>query len=202
MKVIIDNGHGLNTPGKCSPDGRLKEWEYTREITARLMKHPELAKRASLELLVPEKGDVSLGQRVARVNALCDRLGAKNCLLVSVHVNAAANGGWHSASGFSVFCSKNASEASHRLAGTFTRLAGERDMLGNRNVPKEGYWTWSWTPADIAILRQTKCPAVLTENFFQDNRADVDFLLSEEGKRAVTGLHADAILAYLKTLKK
>ena len=32
MKVLIDNGHGSNTPGKCSPDGRLKEYAYTREI--------------------------------------------------------------------------------------------------------------------------------------------------------------------------
>ena len=26
MKVLIDNGHGENTPGKRSPDGRLREW--------------------------------------------------------------------------------------------------------------------------------------------------------------------------------
>lgn len=24
MKILIDNGHGSNTPGKCSPDGRLR----------------------------------------------------------------------------------------------------------------------------------------------------------------------------------
>ena len=38
MKILIDNGHGENTPGKCSPDGRLKEWAYTREIADRVMK--------------------------------------------------------------------------------------------------------------------------------------------------------------------
>ena len=32
MKILIDNGHGSNTPGKCSPDGRLMEYSYTREI--------------------------------------------------------------------------------------------------------------------------------------------------------------------------
>ena len=30
--IIIDNGHGINTPGKCSPDKSLLEWKYTREI--------------------------------------------------------------------------------------------------------------------------------------------------------------------------
>ena len=36
MKVLLDNGHGENTPGKRSPkwsDGsQLFEWEYAREI--------------------------------------------------------------------------------------------------------------------------------------------------------------------------
>jgi len=35
MKILIDNGHGSNTPGKCSPDGRLREYSYTREIAGR-----------------------------------------------------------------------------------------------------------------------------------------------------------------------
>lgn len=26
MKILIDNGHGAETPGKCSPDGRLREY--------------------------------------------------------------------------------------------------------------------------------------------------------------------------------
>lgn len=32
MKVLIDNGHGENTPGKRSPDGRLREWAYSRKL--------------------------------------------------------------------------------------------------------------------------------------------------------------------------
>ena len=40
MKVLIDNGHGSDTPGKRSPngrlrDGRLREYAYTREIADR-----------------------------------------------------------------------------------------------------------------------------------------------------------------------
>jgi len=47
------------------------------------------------------------------------------------------------------------------------------------------------------ILKYTKCPAVLTENLFQDNRTDVDFLLSEAGKRAIVDLHVNGIINYL-----
>ena len=32
MKIFIDNGHGKNTPGKRSPDGKFMEYKYTREI--------------------------------------------------------------------------------------------------------------------------------------------------------------------------
>lgn len=36
MKILIDAGHGINTPGKKSPDGRLKEYEWARDIAQRL----------------------------------------------------------------------------------------------------------------------------------------------------------------------
>ena len=32
MKILIDNGHGVDTAGKRSPDGSLREYKYTREI--------------------------------------------------------------------------------------------------------------------------------------------------------------------------
>ena len=35
MKVVSDNGDGSDTPGKRSPDGRLREYAYTCEIADR-----------------------------------------------------------------------------------------------------------------------------------------------------------------------
>jgi len=46
------------------------------------------------------------------------------------------------------------------------------------------------------ILKHTKCPAVLTENFFMDNVDDVRFLESREGKNALTLLHIEGIREY------
>jgi N-acetylmuramoyl-L-alanine amidase len=43
------------------------------------------------------------------------------------------------------------------------------------------------------VLRNTWCPAVLTENLFQDNKEDVDFLLSDEGRQAIVDLHVRTI---------
>ena len=36
MIVLIDNGHGVNTPGKCSPDKQIHEYSYAREIASLL----------------------------------------------------------------------------------------------------------------------------------------------------------------------
>ena len=42
MKILIDNGHGENTPGKRSPDGRFREYKYNHEIAraAVILPHP------------------------------------------------------------------------------------------------------------------------------------------------------------------
>lgn len=199
MKVLIDKGHGDPplTGGKCSPDGRLKEYYYCMEIAQRVSRELSLRGHDAI-LLVPEKTDVPLKERVRRVNAWCTKLGAKNVVLVSIHNNAAgADGKWHNATGFSVFVSKNASSNSKRLAQMFTDRATEMGLMGNRAVPKERYWVQS-----LAMTRDTNCPAVLTENLFQDNEEDVAYLLSEEGKQAITKLHVDTIIEYINTLKK
>ena len=59
--------------------------------------------------------------------------------------------------------------------------------------PGKDYWE-----AKLYICRHTRCPAVLVENFFQDNREDVDFLLSEEGKQCVTEIMAEGIMKYIR----
>lgn len=69
MKILIDNGHGENTPGKCSPDGRLKEWAYTREIADRVvagLRH----RGEEAERIVKEDVDIPLSIRCRRVNKI------------------------------------------------------------------------------------------------------------------------------------
>lgn len=197
MKILIDNGHG-NPPitgGKCSPDNRLREYDYCREIAQRVSRQLSLRGLDAI-LLVPEKTDIELKERVRRVNAWCNRLGSKNVVLVSIHNNAAgADGKWHDATGFSVFISKNASDHSKKLAQIFTETAISMNLMGNRSIPMDKYWVQS-----LAMTRDTHCPAVLTENLFQDNESDVAYLLSDEGKQAIAKLHVDSIIAYINSL--
>ncbi len=55
--------------------------------------------------------------------------------------------------------------------------------------------------SDFYVLAKTKCPAVLTENLFQDNKEDVKFLTSEEGKSAIVKVHVNGIINYIKGIK-
>lgn len=190
--VLIDNGHGQNTLGKCSPDKSLMEWSWTREVAAIVVAALK-AKGVDARLLVKETWDVSLTERVRRVNTVCRQVGASNVAMVSIHVNAAGSDGkWNDARGFSVWVAKTCSEASKRLARLMYAEATARNLKGNRWVPKEGFWQ-----ANFAMVKNTSCPAVLTENLFQDNREDVDYLLSAEGKQAIADLHVAAIMKYL-----
>ena len=63
MKIFIDNGHGLMTAGKRSPDGLFREPFYNREIARRVVSDL-LDCGYDAELLVPEDDDISLAERV------------------------------------------------------------------------------------------------------------------------------------------
>ena len=198
MKILIDNGHGSNTLGKRSPDGRVYEWRWTRVVAEKVVAKL-LARGIDAERIVTETSDISLTERVKRVNAICKEHGAGNVLLVSIHINAAgADGNWHSASGASAWVSKNASAKSKAVAKIFTDLYAAKGLAGNRAIPECGYCTWSWTPNDIYILKASSCPAVLTENMFMDNQGDCNLLDSESGKEKIANLHVEAIVKAIK----
>lgn len=191
-KILIDNGHGNNTPGKRSPDGRLLEWKYTREIAKEVVKRLK-SQGYDAELIVPEDTDISLSQRIARVNEWCNKLGASNVVFISIHVNAAGNGSWYNARGWSGWVAPNASAKSKDLAKILYSYAEKYGLQGNRAVSADKYWVGNFT-----VIKNTKCPAVLTENMFQDNKEDVDFLLSEEGKNKIVELHVNGLKDYVK----
>lgn len=53
--VCLDSGHGVNVSGKRSPDGRLLEWEWAREIKYRLAEKLENNKIAACFDINPEE---------------------------------------------------------------------------------------------------------------------------------------------------
>lgn len=198
MKILIDNGHGENTKGKRSPDGRFREYSFAREIADRVVNG--LRQRGyDAERLVRENMDVALSERARRVNEACGRLGKSNVILVSIHVNAAGNGAqWMRATGWSAYTC-NGKTRSDQLADCLYAEAEKR--FGGKTIRKDmsdGDPDWE---ENFYILQKTKCTAVLTENFFQDNESDVAYLESPEGMAAVTDVHIDGIIRYLNLTK-
>lgn len=195
MKILIDNGHGINTPGKRSPDGELLEGIYNREIAQRITTRLQ-QQGIDAELLVPEDEDISLHDRCLRANKQSIIHGKENILIISIHCNAASSDGkWHNARGWSIYTSKGQTEAD-KLADCLATAAYD-------NLPGEIVRA-DWSDGDIDIeesffiLSHTLSPAVLTENLFMDTLQQKTFLLSEEGKAAIVRLHIDGITEYLR----
>ena len=136
--------------------------------------------------------------RVNYVNSLCSKYGASNCIYISVHVNAAGSDGqWKSARGWSVYTSPGKTK-SDTLATYLYKEA--KSIL----PPDSKYYVRSDQSdgdpdyeANFYVLTKTKCPAVLTENLFQDNKDDVNFLTSQEGKRKIVEIHVNGIMQYI-----
>lgn len=191
--ILLDNGHGNNTAGKRSPDGTLLEYQYTRDVAKSILNTLK-ALGYNVELLVPELYDVSLSERVRRVNQYCNDYGASNVVVVSTHINAAGSGTqWLSARGFSVYTSKGKTK-SDELATIMCEEAEKSHIdFKIRRDFSDGDADWE---ENFTILTKTKCPAVLSENFFMDNKEDVDFLLSQTGKDVVKNIHINSIIRY------
>lgn len=193
MKIILGTAHSKSTPGKKSPDDSIREWSYSRELCKSIQ--AELVLRG-YDCMIDVEGDeeYSLQNRCNIVNRYCRQYGAKNCIYVSIHLNAAGRGEWCDARGLSVYVSPNSSQNSKDLAKILYEEGALRGLRGNRSVPFCKYWV-----ANYYVLRNTKCPAVLTENLFQDNKLDVAFLLSESGKKAIVDYHVYGIIKYIKS---
>ena len=229
--IILGTPHLGSTPGKRSPDGRLREAVYGREIVTdvkAMLESIGYLVTVDYESLQPKpewtaarknagysaEQSLELSYRAKRVNSLCKQYGASNCLYVSIHVNAAGSDGkWHKAGGWCCYTSKGRTKADI-LAECFydAAITNLKEYIKIMDRGKLlGDYTSKQTPfrmdksdgdrdmeADLYVLRQTKCPAVLTENLFQDNESDVRWLLSKEGRHAIARLHVDAINRYVQ----
>lgn len=157
--IAIDDGHGMETAGKRSPDGVLRENDFNRAVADLLDVHLKRCGFRTL-LVAPGDTDIPLSTRTAAANK------AKADFYISIHANA-AGAGWSTARGIETFHypgsvnGKKAAEILHRhlISGT---------ALPNRGVKQ----------ADFAVLRNTTMPAVLVECGFMTNKEEAALLMS------------------------
>lgn len=218
LTVILGTAHGKNVEGKRSPDGIFQEWQYSREIVEQL--RSELTGQSqNVDVFVDMPGadvpisqQVELTRRVQYVNHLCSTRGSQNCIYVSIHVDAAASvEEWKNAGGWTAYTSTGRTRAD--ILATYLYEAAEKHLSGYaakmEEGKKKGLYGQNQKPfrkdtsdgdpdkeANFYVLTRTKCAAVLTENLFMDNKADVAFLQSEDGKKAIVDLHKEAIMRF------
>lgn len=204
IKILIDNGHGAETLGKRSPYSccgiepciEFYEWEWNREIANKIVEQLN-GVGFDAELLVTETYDISLKERVNRVNSFCDYFGKDKVILISIHSNAAGDGSkWCNARGWSVYTSVGETK-SDKLANYLYEEAEKEfanQTLSIRTDMQDGDKDYE---SNLYICKNTKCVAVLSENFFFDNIDDVKYILSDEGKASIIKVHVDGIINYI-----
>lgn len=214
VKILIDNGHGVDTPGKMSPDKSLMEYKYNREIAVKVVERLK-ALGYDAERIVTEEKDVTLGERCRRANKVCDKVGTSNVLFISIHVNAAGSAGkWMNAGGWCAYTTRGVTK-SDKVAECLYNAA-KVHLTDYVKIMEQGKITGAYSDkqrpfrtdmtdgdqdqeADFYVIKNTKCPAVLTENLFMDNKTDVAYLLSENGRKRIVDLHVEGIVNYLKS---
>lgn len=195
MKILIDPGHGIDTPGKRSPDGLLLEYLWNRQV-ADLILEGLVSAGVDASLVVTETNDVTLRNRVNRVNTICNRVGASNVLLVSVHANAAGNGSaWMNARGWSCYTSKGKTKSDQVAECLYDAFEEEFQDRKIRKDMSDGDRDWE---ENFYVLQKSKCPAVLLENFFYDNREECAWMLQEETKKRIASAAVKGIIKYIK----
>lgn len=215
--IILGTAHSANIAGKHSPDYKLREYEYSRKV-ANGVKVGLEAKGVHVIIDIPDNNissnqSVELKKRMNIVNNICAKYGAGNCAYVSIHVNAAgADGKWHNAGGWCIFTTKGQNN-SDKLATCIHEVAQEELKEYSKYVEdgkKDGDYTKAQKgvradysdgdpdlEANFYVLKHTACPSVLTESMFQDTKADVDWLTSEQGFNTIVDIHVRGIINWI-----
>lgn len=175
--IILDDGHGLYTPGKRSPifpsDSGLKsetgnfmhENEFNRAVVKYLGEHL-LRNKFKVINVAPTDEDTPLSTRVAIANK------AKAGLYISVHANAMTSN-WGKAKGVETFAYTDSAKS--KLIGSIIH----KHVKGGTPQVDRGLKNGDW----LYIVRKTDMPTILVECGFMDNLEEVKLLLSDEYRR-------------------
>lgn len=193
MRVMLDAGHGIDTPGKRSPDGSFLEYKWNREIAELVFSLLEEL-GFDVDFVVTETNDIPLKTRVRRVNEVSSLIGSHNVLLLSIHSNAAGNGkDWMKAQGWSAYTTKGKTRSDVAALCLYDAFEEEFPDRKIRRDMSDGDPDWE---EDFYIIKRTSCPAVLLENFFYDNQEECRWLLLDETKARIAKAIVNGVQYY------
>lgn len=187
--VILDAGHGIDTPGKRSPiwsnNTQLFEWKFNRDIVDSIIGYLQVA-NISYVKLIEESQDISLKERVDRINTIYKENKDKyKVYLISIHGNAADNA--PTANGIEVFTSIGETKSDTIAEVFYSKLKNlgwkMRSNRSNKGGKEENFY----------ILKNSHCPAVLTENGFYTNEEECKKMLEFYWQKQIALAHYKAI---------
>lgn len=179
--VCLDPGHG---PGNVngSPDGTYKEWEFAWDMAQRIK---QLLEAQGVGAVLTKTADnyPGLTERANISNK------AKPDCFVSIHTNAAGEGGWSSASGLEVYTSAGPMTAQRNVlaSGLVNAFHAAGVTLRSEPIKHEMY----------TVLAKTDAPACLIEYGFHTNKADVEYLKDTKYRDKLAEATAKGICTYL-----
>lgn len=188
IRVALDDGHGKETAGKCTPafpDGSvMKENAFNAQTVEYLKEALERCGFAVL-LVAPEEADTPLKTRVVRAND------ANADAYISIHANAYGTD-WNSANGIEsivyekVMGHSKTYELAQGIHENLIAKTGRRD----RGIKRS---------AELYVLKHTKMHAVLLECGFMTNREEAELLRSEAYRRNCAESICRGVCAFYKT---
>ncbi|WP_091014763.1 N-acetylmuramoyl-L-alanine amidase [Paenibacillus amylolyticus] len=178
-KVWIDAGHGGKDPGAVA-NGVLEK-DIALKVSLGIKDRLE-SLYEDVQVLLSRSTDVflELRDRTAKANA------ASADILVSIHCNAGGGKG-----GFESFRYTSASQNSIKL----------QDTLHKSITAKLGGTDRGQKAQNLHMVRESKMPAILTENLFVDVAADADRLKQSIVIDAIIDGHVQGIATYLGLAK-
>lgn len=175
LHIILDGGHGFETPGKRSPDGSLRENEFNDAVVNKLAYQLWCADIPYF-FVAPEWNDIPLRERTDRAIKYChDQPEGTICLFLSIHADAFPEPEPH---GSTVFY------YSHPLAVEWAEKLGfvleNFYTLGCRNIMH----------GNFKVIRDTDpyMPSILLESGFMTNPDDLAFLKTDAGRNELTDM--------------
>lgn len=179
--ICLDPGHGPGCPNG-SPDGRYLEHEFAYDMAVRVKSRLE-DQGIRVVLTRDADGYPTLSQRCQTSNA------AQADVFVSLHSNAAGNGGWYSAAGLEMYTSAGPESAPRNMLARRLEDCFRATGAALRTVPVRH--------RDYAVLVGTNAPAVLIEYGFHTSREEVELLLDRTYREKLAEATAKGICAFL-----
>ena len=187
--VCLDPGHGVESPGKCSPDKSYYEHEFALDMARRIQVHLE---RCGVRVVLTRTdehcptGKADTNDLLKRV-AISDAAGAD--LFVSLHSNASGNE-WSNASGLMIYTSAGPETASRNVAAkaVLSRMTAAGVELRGSPLVHD---------IELVVTRKTVAPAMLIEYGFHTSRTEVALLKKSSYRAKLAEATAKGVCDFL-----